>query len=113
MISEISEGTDPGSQDTVRASKEASDPQLEIQVVTPENLANLRHELRGPINHIIGYSEMLEEEVRDLGKEDFIPDLQRIQVALQAGLHATAIPGVSCFPSPMTFWTKVQSKMTG
>ena len=81
MIGEISEAADSGSQETARLSKGASDPQLEIHVVTPETLANLRHELRGPINHIIGYSEMLEEEAGDMGKEDFVPYLQRIQVA--------------------------------
>ena len=46
-----------------------------------ELLASLRHDLRGPINHIIGYSEMLEEEARDRGKIEFIPDLRKIQTA--------------------------------
>jgi PAS domain S-box-containing protein len=44
-------------------------------------LANMSHELRTPLNAIIGYSEMLKEDAEDLGHEDFIPDLQKIQTA--------------------------------
>ncbi|MBT9311969.1 response regulator [Leptothoe kymatousa TAU-MAC 1615] len=46
-----------------------------------EFLANMSHELRTPLNAIIGYSEMLEEEATDVGEEDFVPDLQKIQGA--------------------------------
>ena len=41
-------------------------------------LANLRHELRTPINAIIGYSEMLIEDAHTKGYEEFIPDLQKV-----------------------------------
>lgn len=44
-------------------------------------LANMSHELRTPLNAIIGYSEILLEESEDLGTEEFIPDLQKIQIA--------------------------------
>jgi PAS domain S-box-containing protein len=44
-------------------------------------LANMSHELRTPLNAIIGYSEMLKEDAEDLGCEDFIPDLHKIQTA--------------------------------
>lgn len=44
-------------------------------------LANMSHELRTPLNAIIGYSELLEEEFTDIGQDEFIPDLQKIQVA--------------------------------
>ncbi len=44
-------------------------------------LANMSHELRTPLNAIIGYSEMLEEEAKDLGQRPSIPDLQKIQAS--------------------------------
>jgi PAS domain S-box-containing protein len=44
-------------------------------------LANMSHELRTPLNAIIGYSEMLQEEAEDLGQQDLIPDLQKINAS--------------------------------
>lgn len=44
-------------------------------------LANMSHELRTPLNAIIGYSEMLQEDVADLGLEEIIPDLEKIRLA--------------------------------
>jgi signal transduction histidine kinase len=44
-------------------------------------LANMSHELRTPLNAIIGYSEMLQEEVDDLGEAALLPDLQKINAA--------------------------------
>jgi signal transduction histidine kinase/CheY-like chemotaxis protein len=44
-------------------------------------LANMSHELRTPLNAIIGYSEMLQEEMEDLGTESLIPDIQKIHTA--------------------------------
>lgn len=46
-----------------------------------EFLANMSHELRTPLNAIIGYSEMLEEDAEDLGQDEFVPELQKIQGA--------------------------------
>ncbi len=51
-------------------------------------LANMSHELRTPMNAILGYSEMLIEEAEDIGQEDFIPDLKKIN---QAGTHLLAL----------------------
>jgi len=44
-------------------------------------LASMSHELRTPLNAIIGYSEMLQEEVGDLGQEALVPDLRKIHAA--------------------------------
>ena len=37
--------------------------------------ARLRHDLRTPLHQIIGYAELLEDEVRDAGQEKFLADL--------------------------------------
>ena len=42
------------------------------------NLSHLRHDLRTPINQIIGYSELLMEEAGDAGHANYAPDLQKI-----------------------------------
>ncbi len=44
-------------------------------------LASMSHELRTPLNAIIGYSEMLQEEAKDVGQKEFIPDLEKIHGA--------------------------------
>src|SRR5919197_1580614 len=44
-------------------------------------LANIRHELRTPINAVIGYSEMLLEDAAAQDQAAIVPDLQRIRAA--------------------------------
>ena len=51
-------------------------------------LANMSHELRTPMNAILGYSEMLTEEAEDVGQDDFIPDLKKIN---HAGNHLLSL----------------------
>jgi signal transduction histidine kinase/CheY-like chemotaxis protein len=59
----------------------ARDQALEASKAKSSFLANMSHELRTPLNAIIGYSELIEEECVDLGQEEFIPDLKKIQAA--------------------------------
>jgi phosphoserine phosphatase RsbU/P len=50
----------------------------------PSPLAQLRHDLRTPINQILGYSELLIDEVGDAGHgETYAPDLHKIRRAAQ------------------------------
>src|SRR5512132_325112 len=57
-------------------------------VLKGESLSEARHNLRTPINHILGYGEMLMEDAEDQGKEEFLPDLRRI---LEDGKLALAV----------------------
>jgi len=41
-------------------------------------LANMSHELRTPLSAVIGYSEMLQEEVEDMGQTALLDDLTKI-----------------------------------
>jgi signal transduction histidine kinase len=43
--------------------------------------STIRHELRTPLNAIIGFSEMLLEDAQELGEENLVSDLQKIQTA--------------------------------
>ena len=48
-----------------------------------QHLANLRHDLRTPVGHVIGYAEMIEEDLDDEGLKAHSHDLQAIQNAGQ------------------------------
>jgi DNA-binding response OmpR family regulator len=48
-----------------------------------QHLANLRHDLRTPVGHVIGYAEMIEEDLDDDGLKAHSHDLQAIQNAGQ------------------------------
>ena len=42
------------------------------------DLQRLSHELRTPVNHIVGYAELLEEQAEERGLVHLLPDLQKI-----------------------------------
>lgn len=46
----------------------------------PSELSKLRHDLRTPINHILGYSELLGEDLEDQGVKN-LEDLEKMQAA--------------------------------
>ncbi len=46
-----------------------------------ETLRRFQHELRTPLGQIIGYSELLVDEVRDRGQHDLVDDLEKIREA--------------------------------
>ena len=46
-----------------------------------QTMRRFQHEVRTPLGQIIGYSELLEEELEDRGQQDLAPDLQRIRNA--------------------------------
>ena len=45
--------------------------------------SGLIHDLRTPLNQIIGYSEMLVEQAQEGGHDGFVPDLHRVRDAGQ------------------------------
>ncbi|WP_061977388.1 MULTISPECIES: response regulator [unclassified Aureimonas] len=75
-----------GTNTDVTSQREAED-ELAAAKETAENanraksqfIANMSHELRTPLSAVIGYAEMLEEEVEDLGHEHLLSDLKKIE----------------------------------
>src|SRR5271168_2719541 len=53
----------------------------EDQYFLQRDLHQLYHELRTPVNHIIGYSDLLIEQAEDPATRAAIPDLRRIRDA--------------------------------
>ncbi len=51
--------------------------------------ANLRHDLRGPIEAVIGYCDTVREEAQALGQTDILPDLQKISTSAERFLALT------------------------
>ena len=51
-----------------------------VQHMLPRNLL---HDRRTPLGHILGYSELMIEQMQSQGNEEFIPYLDRIRAAGQ------------------------------
>ena len=45
------------------------------------DLANLRHDLRNPIGQVLGYGEMVMDDLRDLERPDLVADIEKIHAA--------------------------------
>jgi signal transduction histidine kinase len=73
---------------------------IEPQLSTSESArhavpSGLIHDLRTPLNLIIGYSEMLMEQAQEQGHDDFVPDLQK---TLTAGKQLLALINANFHP---------------
>ncbi len=51
-------------------------------------LANMSHEFRTPLTAIVGYSELLEEDILDMGYTELLPDVHNIR---EAGTHLASL----------------------
>jgi adenylate cyclase len=67
--------------------------------------ARLRHDLRTPLHQIIGYAELLEDEVRDAGQEKYVADLAKIRDAARKALEFVdeAVPPTASPAGPAVF----------
>ena len=85
IVSTIQDITDQKRAEEFRRGKEAAEAANRSK---SEFLANMSHELRTPLNAIIGYSELMREDAEELGLEEFVYDLLRIN---NAGKHLLSI----------------------
>jgi signal transduction histidine kinase len=86
-------------------------------------LSFVRHELRTPVNAVVGYSEMLIEDADALGRPDLVPDLRKlldcgrvllalINEAVEAESRASERPSsatATCWPKRRPAWARSSS----
>jgi len=85
--------------------------------VNEEALAELRHDLRTPIGLVLGYGEMVQEELTEAGRLDLAADMEKIRAAGQRllemvseRLSAEALEALpSALPRPAAAGTHPQS----
>jgi DNA-binding response OmpR family regulator/tRNA A-37 threonylcarbamoyl transferase component Bud32 len=65
-----------------------------------EAVRQLRHDLRTPLNQILGYSEMLQEEAEELERPSFAADLQKIEQAGRRLLELVDSIALPTAPAP-------------
>ena len=86
-----------------RVAADATDPQTAPSVVPAERVlvTQLRHDLRTPMNAVLGYGEVLVAEASELGVAEFLPDLQRFYDESKRMLDRVneAVPAGSMEPS--------------
>ena len=58
-------------------SRRSSDPP---RITVP---AQLIHDMRTPLSHVIGYTEMVMEQAQEAGHEDYLPYLEKVLAAGQ------------------------------
>ncbi|MGC1525981.1 MAG: response regulator [Phormidesmis sp.] len=67
--------------ESMKVAQQATAEAEEANKTKSKFLANMSHELRTPLNAIIGYSEMLVEEITELGAPNLVPDVNKIHGA--------------------------------
>jgi len=81
----------------------AVEEQPEEETKSPTPAKSLRHDLRTPINQIIGYSELLGEEATSEGHQHYVADLEKIGIAarnLLATIDSLPLDGLAASAAP-------------